>query len=256
MSNKTAIFAFFCLLFLTFTCTTIAYSFETNNFQIHNRIINTRHAEPPRIFEDHLFLSYETDRAVRFVGVAFSHENFSKIHSFIENIHGIFVFIYPIPENVEDIVYRIVVDGLWMADPSNPVVEKDQSGIYLSGVSLPPKEVNRWKLVAPVIHDDSVVDFYYFGPRGREIFISGTFNNWDPFMHKLVELTPGKYSISMKILPGIHFYHFVSNGLFLLDPLNPDKGSDSEGFEVSMFEIAAPKEFEPEEEQRGFRLFN
>jgi len=232
-----------------------SYGFETNNFQIHSRITNAQHAEKPRIFEDHLFLSYESDRPVRFVGVAFSHENFSKIHSFIRNIHGIFVFVYPLPEDVEQVLYRIVVDGLWMADPSNPRIEKDPSGIFLSSVKLPPKEINRWKLTAPVISEDRA-EFYYFGSPGQDIYISGTFNNWDPFMHKLKELTPGSYSISLKVLPGTHFYYFVANGIFMLDTLNPNKGSDSEGFEVSMFEIEPPILEIATEEKKGLKLFN
>lgn len=255
MSNKIQGASFISLLWFLLAAHSLS-GFETNNFQIHSRIINTQHAGKPQIFEDHLFLSYETESPVRFVGVAFSHENFSKIHSFIRNVNGIFVFVYPLPDAVDTVIYRIVVDGLWMADPSNPVIEKDPSGIYLSSVSLPPKEVNRWKLVAPVIHDHSSVDFYYFGTPGQDIYISGTFNNWDPFMHKLEELTPGRYSISLKVLPGTHFYYFLANGLFLLDPLNPDKGSDSEGFEVSMFEIKAPASLKPEEEKKGFKLFN
>ena len=230
--------------------------FETNDFQIHNRIINIQQAEEPRIFEDHLFLSHEADRPVRFVGVAFSHENFSTIHPFIRNIHGIYVFIYPIPDALDRLVYRIVVDGLWMADPVNPERERDPSGIHLSSVTLPPKEINRWKLIAPVIHEDATVDFYYFGSSGQNVYLSGTFNNWDPFMHKLEEKTPGRYSISLNVLPGTHFYYFVANGLFILDPLNPDKGSDSEGFEVSMFTIAAPATDEPENGNGGFSLFN
>ena len=245
------------VFFFVFIVTTVsAFAFETKNFQIHLKIANMEKAEKPLILEDHVFISYQTDKLIRFVGAAFSHESFSEIHSFVRNAQGVFVLVYPVPENVSEISYRIVVDGLWMADPMNTDRVEDPSGITLSRISLPRKELNRWKLVTPVIHDDNSVDFHYFGPKGVNVYLSGSFNNWDPYMYKLNEVKPGEYTITLTMLPGTYFYYFVSSGLFLLDPLNPDKGADSEGFEVSMFEIENPYLADNSEDKKGIKLFN
>ena len=52
------------------------------------------------------------------------------------NERGVFVLDYPVPEGVREIHYRIVVDGLWMPDPANPVTEPDGAGALLSVYTL------------------------------------------------------------------------------------------------------------------------
>jgi len=236
MSNKT-LCRYLLFLFLITGLSLQVFGYETKDIRIHLEIANMEVPQAPHILEDHLILSYQADKPVRFVGATFSHENYSKIHSFVRNANDIFVLVYPVPDDELEIHYRIVVDGLWMADPVNPKSVKDPSGIILSAVTLPPKELNRWKLVTPVVHKNRKVDFFYFGPPGQTMYVAGTFNNWDPFMYKMKETSPGEYSFSTGVLPGMHFYHFVNRGMFFIDPLNPDKGIDSEGNEVSMFII-------------------
>ena len=82
-------------------------------------------AQPPRMVGDELILSYKPAYPVRFVGVRFGHESWKILHTYARNEHEVFVLDYPVPEGGREIRYRIVVDGLWMADPANPRVDAD-----------------------------------------------------------------------------------------------------------------------------------
>lgn len=210
-------------------------AFETDDFAIYLEIRQMKHARPPYFLGNNLILSFETDHPVRFVGAAFSHENFSNIHSFVKNEYNTFVLIYPLPANkgIEELKYRIVVDGLWMADPLSKKTISDANGIKLSYVMVPERLTRI--TTSPLPMPDGNVRFLYLGPSNRNIYLVGDFNNWDPFMHKMHENEEGRYEISLPLLPGDHYYYFLSNGTRILDPMNPERGVDFEGVEVSHF---------------------
>ena len=201
---------------------------------LHMKISRTREAAPPHIFEESVFFSFRPGSAVRYVGIAFAHENFREVHLFQRNERNVLFLLYPIPEGLHALDYRLVVDGLWTTDPSNPLRYRDASGVSLSRFELPPSiPANRTR--SPVINRrDGTVEFNLAGPPGRTVFISGSFNGWDPFMHRFREVRPGLYSLSLRLLPGTYHYIFYSDGRRSPDPLNPDRGTDPEGYEVSV----------------------
>jgi 1,4-alpha-glucan branching enzyme len=67
------------------------------------------------------------------------------------------------------------------------------------------------------------VEFRLKAEPGREIFIAGTFNDWDPTDTKLKENRAGLYSIAFHLPVGLHEYKFVVNGIWEVDPENPEK---------------------------------
>ena len=195
-------------------------------------------AKAPYFVGNNCIITYKSDHPIRYVGAAFQHDQFSKIHPFIKNKKDTFILIFPIETNstIEELRYRLVVDGLWMADPNNPNAVLDENGIKISSIQVP----DRLSIItsAPFIDPDGRVRFIYRAPRGRNVYLVGDFNNWDPFMHKMREVRPGYYQCRLRLLPGDHFYYFVSNGLKLLDPLNASQGLDYEGEEVSYFNMS------------------
>lgn len=57
----------------------------------------------------------------------------------------------------------------------------------------------------------------------REVYVSGSFNNWAPTEKKLVDkLGNGVYSAIIMLAPGIYEYKFVVDGVWKLDP-DPDR---------------------------------
>ena len=67
------------------------------------------------------------------------------------------------------------------------------------------------------------VTFTFKHDPGKEVFIAGSFNNWDPKCDKLTETDqPGIYTISLMIAKGRHEYKFVVDDVWQVDAVNPE----------------------------------
>jgi len=222
------------LIFLSLPIWEIA-AYEPPDLNIHLEIRQMEEAKQPYFIGNNCVITYKASHPIRYVGVAFEHEHFSEIHPLIRNDHNTFILLFPIDPNsgIGQLKYRIVVDGLWMSDPNNPMSSTDANGIKLSKVTVPP----RLSAItdSPIIQPNGTVKFLYEGPADRNVYLVADFNNWDPFMHRMKEQTPGLYELNLRVLPGDHFYYYLSNGLKMLDPLNSNKGLDYEGEEASHF---------------------
>jgi hypothetical protein len=56
-------------------------------------------------------------------------------------------------------------------------------------------------------------------------------------MDFLTETESGVYRISLRVLPGRHWYYFASDGQRFLDMSNPAMGVDPDGKSVSYFSL-------------------
>ncbi len=206
-----------------------------NPITLEVAVASIRDAQPPRMLEDTLLLSFRPASPARFVGVRFASESWAVLHPCSVNESGVFVLAWPVPEGVKDIRYRVVVDGQWMTDPSNTDVETDPTGIELSVYTLatePERAVTN-----PRIESDGSVTFVFRGAAGARVSIVGDFNNGDPFMDYLTEDEPGLYSVTLRIPPGRHWYYFVSAGRRILDMFNAASAVDPDGRTVSTFTL-------------------
>ena len=75
------------------------------------------------------------------------------------------------------------------------------------------------------------VSFQLTAEPGSEVFVAGTFNQWDAGQHRMRDNPhSGVYRIALVLPPGRHEYKFVVNGEWRVDPNCPewvpnDKGS-------------------------------
>ncbi len=197
-------------------------------------------AGPPRFVEDVLVFTYrpekeegDRDRPVHFVGIRFAHEGYSVLHPYQRNEKGVFVFDCMVPEGIREMRYRIVVDGQWMSDPSNPLSESDVFGNRISLFAI-ERELSR-PPSNPSVTADGRLAFEYRGQAGKRVSLAGDFNGWDPFINFLEEISPGIYRISIRATPGRHFYYFFCDGRRILDRFNPENASDPDGNTVNSF---------------------
>lgn len=177
----------------------------------------------------------------RYAGIAFSHEGYRKIHTFERIIHkdqngnvivdkngreeNFLFFVTQVPENTNSVEYRLVIDGLWTTDPMNPESTTDmETGLKVSTLKVPYID-SREKVGT----ENNRVNFVYQGEEGRSISLSGTFNNWDPFMYTLKETRPGFYEFSLPLPPGTYYYTYMDGGIRLEDKTNPDKVYTKDG---------------------------
>ena len=207
-------------------------------------------AGPPRVYDEMVVFTWEGLGFTRYVAAAFAHEGFQHLHRFVvrprDGREDLFYLVYPIRPGMDQLEYRLIVDGVWMDDPLAPVTRRDRHGVSLSQVPL--RETPVYRLPSPVAHGDGTATFLFAldlrvagtletvdqrqisverftRPR---IHIVGTFNGWDPFMHRLQPSPgrPGFWEVTMPVSPGDHFYFFLIDGERVLDPINLSRARD------------------------------
>lgn len=205
---------------------------------LYLQVTGMEQASAPQIIDNDVLFTYAPQRSAgptRFVGIAFASENFEKVHAFDVNKQGVFFYVLPINPGLRMIEYRLVVDGLWIADPNNPDHTTDRQGIELSELSIPPSEAPV--VSSPIIENGGMVQFILKAPPDHSITVAGDFNHWDPFMDPMTEIRPGVYAVTLRIPPGTHAYYYIDGGTALPDPLDPHAGSGPNGTTVSLFTV-------------------
>ncbi|MFH1477457.1 MAG: glycogen-binding domain-containing protein [Verrucomicrobiota bacterium] len=67
------------------------------------------------------------------------------------------------------------------------------------------------------------VKFRYRTDPGANVYIVGSFNDWNPLQTRLRdESGDGRYRVSLALAPGRYEYKFVVNGQWRIDPKCPD----------------------------------
>lgn len=215
-----------------------AFGIEGNSLSIHIEISELTEAHSPMFIDNHiLFTYYNGKKYTRRVAIAFGYDNYRQVYPFMKNEYNVFFFIAQIPEKTDFLNYRLIVDGVWTHDPVNDNSFLSPEQIRVSNLNI-PKRFNEY-FTTPLIYDNGNVRFIYKDQENKHIYLSGNFNNWDPFMLRMTEdkKDPGTYTISLRMAPGKHFYTFVSDGITIQDPNNPNKALDSRGNAVSFIEI-------------------
>ena len=211
--------------------------FGLDDIELRQRIhmANIARSGPPVLNHRSILFTYSRPSYARYVGIAFDFENYRTIHPFKRNEHDVFVFLFDPPEELGELTYRIVVDGLWMPDPQNPDQVRDHKGNILSRFIFEiPK---RMVLESPVIRPNRSVEFNLRYTAGARIFLTGDFANWEPFMIEMEEISPGLYTVTRRFPPGNYEYCFIAGGSRITDPLNPIYGSDTHGYLASRFAV-------------------
>jgi hypothetical protein len=206
-----------------------------NDISVQLKVLNLTEAGEPEIYDNYIIFTYMVDKPVRYIGIRFEHEDYKELHIYSKNSNKIYFLVYEIPEGYSQLKYRMVIDGLWITDQFNSrYVKNPLDGMVFSIVEL--VEARQSELKNPVFEDNSTIGFAYSSEPGRSIYLIGDFNNWDPYMYKLIELSPGYYYISLNIGPGRHYYNFLIDGEIQSDPYNLNRVYNSEGNLMSFFE--------------------
>lgn len=112
--------------------------------------------------------------------------------------------------------YRFIVDGNWMPDPNNPYTAMD-NGIVNSLLVVHPNQTFKLKGFL----------------NANLVSLSGDFNSWDPYGYTMKKVSDG-WMIQIHLDPGKHFYKFVVDGRWMIDPSNPLYESDGAGNDNSV----------------------
>lgn len=62
------------------------------------------------------------------------------------------------------------------------------------------------------------VCFELLSPEAREVFVAGSFNDWDPSATPMSEAGNGRWAKELVLSPGRYEYRFVVDGQWIDDP--------------------------------------
>jgi len=72
--------------------------------------------------------------------------------------------------------------------------------------------------------------FQFKSEPGRQVFLAGTFNRWDPTRTPLAAAgETGFFTVSLDLPKGRHEYKFVVDGEWLVDPTGADSVPNEHG---------------------------
>ena len=222
---------------------------DIESYQFVNHIRNLSQPGRPEIFEDSVL--FTAPSSYKRVGISFAHDNYTKVHWFQRLMvpkdpadllvngkvnakidpyedSGILFHFEPIPVDLKNMDYRLIIDGLWTTDPTNPNRVYGPSGIAASRFPLPERHITSVVQTTP-----GVYVFSYHAPSGETITVGGSFNNWDPFMYELRETIKGFYTLSLSLPPGNFQYVFFHRGEQIPDPANTRRLFSRDGRIVS-----------------------
>jgi hypothetical protein len=228
---------------------------DMESYQLIDRLLSLTGPGGPEILEDSVIFTVSS--GYRRVGVAFAHENFSRIYWFRQLLipqdpqnapvppgkkvpdpyrdSGILFYVHQMPGDIHELEYRLIINGLWTTDPANPQSRRDHvSGLAYSVISLPPRSSRPDPLKGP----PGSLSFFFKGPPGETVSVAGSFNGWDPFMYELKEGPDGVYTLNIPLPPGRYQYIFFHRGRRYLDPNNPNRVYSRDGKAAS--EIVIP----------------
>ncbi|MCL2264999.1 MAG: isoamylase [Treponema sp.] len=216
---------------------------QTADWETYDNIsllLSLKEAGAPVVHENTVI--FTADSGLRKVGVAFAHENFAKVYWFRQLLipndrinpvmlpgekepslyknSGIQFHVQLIPDNIKELEYRMIINGLWTVDPQNLKTRRDPvSGLSFSVISMPYRQIKP----NPLQGLPEGLIFTFNAPPGESVTVAGTFNSWDPFMYELREIQSGVYSLMLPLPPGTYQYVFIHRGERHVDPNNSSR---------------------------------
>ena len=224
---------------------------DLESYEFIDYLLSLRAPVSPVIFEDAVI--FTASSSFRRVGISFAHEGFSRVHwlqrlliprdpAEIEaettrrnrNVpqnedSGILFHVEVIPSGLQNLDYRMVIDGLWTLDPVNSLSVSGPGNIAHSRVALP----SRVRPPSTFDGPEGTLSFRFIAPPGEIITVGGNFNNWDPFMYEMRETARGLYTLNLTLPPGTYHYVFYYRGERHTDPNNPNEVFTQDGKSAS-----------------------
>ncbi|MCR5725519.1 MAG: isoamylase [Treponema sp.] len=211
-----------------------------DTYEYDTLIASIKGVSAPYISGD--FIVFTAKRNSRYVGIAFDFEGYKKIHTF--QLHKTisyegditdswFFYVLEKPKKLAKISYRLIIDGLWTTDPTNPNKTYNvNDAIELSYVDLPVLEDYMTEVVP-----EGFTRFICHAPTGQKVRLAGTFTNWDSWIYEMTEVQQGKYMIDLPLPAGTYYYAYYTGMTAFSDGTNPTKGYSSDGKIVSCITV-------------------
>ncbi len=118
-------------------------------------------------------------------------------------------------------MYKFVVDGSWILDPTHDHIREDSSGdtsVMWATNQLVELRAERPRPRLPARVPALVT---YHGAADRTVYLAGEFNGWSTTSTPMTRVHPDKWQATIHVRPGEYAYKFVVDGNWIMDPENP-----------------------------------
>src|SRR5690606_3809879 len=105
-------------------------------------------------------------------------------------------------------IYKFIIDGKWVHDEINPQMEANGT----SGVNSVYFRTN---------HSFTLAGF----ESAKTVNLAGSFNNWNPTEISMFKSEKG-WQVPVYLNEGTHYYKFIVDGKWILDPGNDNSRGD------------------------------
>src|ERR1700759_4512331 len=83
------------------------------------------------------------------------------------------------------------------------------------------------------------IPFSFADPTARRVSLAGDFNGWDPETMPMYKGSNGVWYLTVSLLPGLHEYRFVADGIWKDDPTAEKKIANAMGSENCVKTVGA-----------------
>jgi hypothetical protein len=118
--------------------------------------------------------------------------------------------------------YKFIINENYWVEPPHYI--KNRIHIYDPSKG---KEYENMLMILPSLKGNTVFKLKGFN-TAEEIYLSGSFNNWDTHKHKF-GIEKGEWVCRVNLDSGKHFYKFIVDGHWMIDPANPNTEYDRDG---------------------------
>ena len=91
--------------------------------------------------------------------------------------------------------------------------------------NIPKNTIKKTKKAS----DEVSVQFSYSAPEAKEVYLVGTFNNWDTHSIRMKRENGKDWKVSIKLTPGRHEYKYLVDGAWVEDIPGVEKVPNSFG---------------------------
>lgn len=73
------------------------------------------------------------------------------------------------------------------------------------------------------------ISLEFFSPQARDIYVAGSFNDWNPQANRLSPQGNGKWTTELALTPGKYEYRLVVDGVWTDDPMSAESAPNPFG---------------------------
>ncbi len=172
----------------------------------------------PKIVEDGILFTFADDHEHRSVELSGDFLDWRITIPLIKGRYGVYYYLYQEPIKAGHHAYRYRVDDLWINDPLQTNKLFDAQNQELSYFEV-EKDILYYR-ANPLYNDDYTVTFFYKDADATEVNFALNKDGFDSYRYPMQKDEDDIWSITLDLEPGPHYYNFVVDGQWIIDPVN------------------------------------